>query len=112
MDQLRQIAGGVFLALALAGGVVAHPVPLALAGLILLQGAALAWAALGFALASRLWLIRQVENGAEPIPWSWRLLRLRDMVSAFVFARSYFVRVVRSRGARFRVDARGDLSGA
>lgn len=98
--------------LGFAGSVVTYPVPLALAGLVLLPGAAAAWGVLALALASRLWLIRRVEKATEPIPGSWRLLVLRDMVSLFVFARSYFVRVVRWRGARFRVDARGDLSGA
>jgi len=95
-----------------AGSVVTYPVPVALLGLVLLAGAPAAWGVLALALASRFWLIRQVEKAAEPIPGSWRLLVLRDMVSLFVFARSYFVRVVRWRGARFRVDARGDLSGA
>jgi len=98
--------------LGVAGSVVTYPVPIALLGLILLQGAAAGWIVLALALASRLRLIRQVEKVAEPIPGSWRLLPLRDMVSLFVFVRSYFVRVVRWRGARFRVDARGDLSGA
>jgi ceramide glucosyltransferase len=98
--------------LGFAGSVVTYPVPVALLGLVLLQGAAAAWGVLALALAARLWLIRRVEKAAQPIPGSWRLLVLRDMLSLFVFARSYFVRVVRWRGARFRVDARGDLSGA
>jgi hypothetical protein len=33
------------------------------------------------------------------------------MLSLIVFVGSFFVRVVHWRGARFRVDARGDLSG-
>lgn len=98
--------------LGFAGSVVTYPVPVAVLGLALLQGAPAGWAVFALALASRLWLIRQVEKAAGPIPGSWRLLVLRDMVSLFVFARSYFVRVVRWRGARFRVNARGDLSGA
>jgi ceramide glucosyltransferase len=94
-----------------AGSLVTHAAPLALLGGVLLQGAPAALAVLGAALVARLWLLRQVEKVAEPVAGAWWLLPARDMLSLIVFVSSFFVRVVHWRGTRFRVDARGGLSG-
>jgi ceramide glucosyltransferase len=94
-----------------AGSIVTHAVPLALLGVVLLRAAWLALAALAIALICRLWMIRQVEKVARPVVGAWWLFPARDMFSLIVFVSSFFVRDVRWRGTRFRVDARGGLSG-
>jgi ceramide glucosyltransferase len=94
-----------------AGSIVTYPLPLALIGVLLTQAAPSALAILAAALICRAWMIRQVEKVAAPIPGAWWLFPARDMLSLIVFAGSFFVRVVHWRGVRFRVDARGDLSG-
>jgi ceramide glucosyltransferase len=94
-----------------AGSLVTHPLALALLGVLFMRGAPPALAILAVALICRAWMIRQVEKVAAPIPGAWRLFPARDMLSLIVFVGSFFVRVVHWRGARFRVDARGDLSG-
>jgi ceramide glucosyltransferase len=94
-----------------AGSVVTYPLPLALLGVLALQGAPISLAILVLAAASRAWLIHQVEKVTEPTPGAWWLLPARDILSLIVFVGSFFVRVVHWRGTRFRVHARGDLSG-
>lgn len=94
-----------------AGSIVTYPLPLALIGVLLTEAAPWALAILALALICRAWMIRQVEKVAEPAPGAWWLFPARDMLSLIVFVGSFFVRVVHWRGARFRVDARGDLSG-
>jgi ceramide glucosyltransferase len=93
------------------GSVVTYPLPLALLGVLALQGAPISLGVLALAAASRAWLIHQVEKVAEPTPGAWWLLPARDILSLIVFVGSFFVRVVHWRGTRFRVHARGDLSG-
>jgi ceramide glucosyltransferase len=94
-----------------AGSLVTHPFALALLGVLFTRGATPALAILTAALICRVWMIRQVEKVAPPILGAWWLFPARDMLSLIVFVGSFFVRVVHWRGARFRVDARGDLSG-
>lgn len=94
-----------------AGSVVTHPVPLALIGAIVLGGAWPGLAALVFALICRAWMIRRMEKVTRPIAGAWWLFPARDMLSLIVFVSSFFVRTVHWRGSRFRVDARGGLSG-
>jgi ceramide glucosyltransferase len=94
-----------------AGSIVTYPLPLALIGVLLAQAAPGALAILAVALICRAWMIRQVEKVAEPVPGAWWLFPARDMLSLIVFVGSFFVRTVQWRGARFRIDARGDLSG-
>ena len=99
-----------------AGSVVTHPLPLALLGVVLLVAAPqilLVWALVIFAVAlmCRAWMLRQAEKVTAPVPGAWWLFPARDMLSLVVFVGAFFVRTVQWRGARFRVDARGDLSG-
>jgi ceramide glucosyltransferase len=94
-----------------AGSVVTHPVPFALIGAILLGQAWPGLAALAIALICRAGMIRQLEKVARPVAGAWWLFPARDMLSLIVFVSSFFVRVVHWRGTRFRVDARGGLSG-
>jgi ceramide glucosyltransferase len=94
-----------------AGSVVTYPLPFALAGVLLTQAAPGALAMLAGVTICRLWMMRQVEKVAEPVAGAWWLMPARDILSLIVFVGSFFVRVVRWRGAKFRVDARGDLSG-
>ena len=93
------------------GSIVTYPLPLAFIGVLLTQAAPSALAILAVALICRAWMIRQVEKVAPPVPGAWWLFPARDMLSLIVFVGSFFVRTVHWRGARFRVDARGDLSG-
>jgi ceramide glucosyltransferase len=94
-----------------AGSGLTHVVPLALIGVALTGGAPAGWAVLGMAIAARLWLMREVDMFAPRVPRAWRLLAARDILSFAVFLASFFVRVVDWRGARFRVDSQGGMSG-
>jgi ceramide glucosyltransferase len=81
-----------------------------LAALVVLQGAAVAAAALAVALASRAWLIRRTDAAAPHVPGDWWLFPARDMLSAAVFAGSFLVRRVEWRGSRFRVQVGGGMA--
>lgn len=94
-----------------AGSAVTHAVPWGLISAFLWAGAWPGLAALAIALICRAWMIRQVEKVTQPIVGAWWLFPARDMLSLIVFVSSFFVRVVHWRGTRFRVDARGGLSG-
>jgi ceramide glucosyltransferase len=94
-----------------AGSVVTHAVPLALIGAVLLRGAWPGLAALAIAIICRVGMMRQMEKVTRPVAGAWWLFPARDMLSLIVFVSSFFVRVVHWRGTRFRVDARGGLSG-
>jgi ceramide glucosyltransferase len=94
-----------------AGSVVTYPLPLALLALLFLGVTAVAVAALGAALASRLFLVfnsrRRLGNDKGYYIW---LLPLRDALSFFVFLASFFGRTVEWRGRRFATDTDGALA--
>jgi ceramide glucosyltransferase len=93
------------------GSVVTHAFALALLAVLMTGGAAFALAGLGAALVARLWMVSAVEKAAPCAKGAWWLVPARDILSFAVFVGSFFVRVVDWRGARYRVDRRGDLSG-
>jgi ceramide glucosyltransferase len=93
------------------GSVVTHAVVWGLIGAILLGGAPVALAVLALALVVRLWTMRRVANISGSRPWRWWLTPGRDILSFAVYVGSFFVRVVEWRGARFRVDPRGGMTG-
>ncbi|MDB5447312.1 MAG: hypothetical protein JWQ97_2629 [Phenylobacterium sp.] len=93
------------------GSAITHAVVLALIGVGLTGAAPPALAVLAIAVACRLWMIRQVKLVTPSANDAWWLFPARDILSFAVFAGSFFVRVVDWRGARFRVDPRGGLSG-
>lgn len=93
------------------GSGVTHAFVLALIGVILLQASPLSWAVLAAAAACRLWMMRHVSQVTAPAKASLWLFPLRDVLSFVVFVASFFVSVVDWRGARFRVDQDGGLSG-
>jgi ceramide glucosyltransferase len=93
------------------GSVVTHAMVWGLIATALLGGAPVAVVALVAALLVRLWMMRQVANVSGVGPWRWWLAPVRDIVSFAVYLGSFFVRVVEWRGARFRVDPRGGLTG-
>jgi len=92
-----------------AGSVVAHPLALALLGLLL--GAPPLWAILGLILAFLVrWAsIRFNERslGLSRAP-AW-LIPLRDLLSFVVYTASFFTRDVAWRGRRFRIDRAGRM---
>lgn len=93
------------------GSGVTHAVVLALLGVALRGAAPAALAVLATAIGCRAWMIRQVAQATSPAKDPWWLFAARDILSFAVFVGSFFVRVVDWRGARFRVDLRGGLSG-
>ena len=93
------------------GSGVTHAFVLALLGAILLQGSPAALAVLALAAGVRLWMMRHVAQVTAPAKASLWLFPLRDVLSFVVFVGSFFVSVVDWRGARFRVDHSGGLSG-
>jgi ceramide glucosyltransferase len=93
------------------GSVITHAVAWGLVATALLGAAPIALAALALALVVRLWIIRRVANVSGTGPWRWWLAPVRDILSFAVYLGSFFVRVVEWRGARFRVDPRGGLTG-
>ena len=94
-----------------AGSLVTHPTPFALAGVFLTHAAWPGLATAAIALICRGGIVSQVEKVTQRIDGAWWLLPARDMLALIVFVSSFFVRVVHWRGTRFRVDARGGLSG-
>jgi ceramide glucosyltransferase len=93
------------------GSVVTHAVVWGLIATALLGGGAVALATLTLALIVRLWMTWQVAKVSGAAPWRWWLMPGRDILSFAIFLGSFFVRVVEWRGARFRVDPRGGLTG-
>jgi ceramide glucosyltransferase len=94
------------------GSAVTHAAVWALIATALLRGAPMALAVLAVAILVRLWMMREVEKVTGTRLSRWWLTPARDILSFAVFVGSFFVRVVEWRGARFRVDPRGRLSGA
>jgi ceramide glucosyltransferase len=93
------------------GSGITHAFVLALFGFILLRGAPAALAVLVIATICRLWMLRQVAKVTAVANEPWWLFPVRDILSFVVFVSSFFVSVVDWRGARYRVDQSGDLSG-
>lgn len=93
------------------GSGVTHAFVLALVGAVLLHGSPLSLAVLAAAAGCRLWMMRNVAQVTASVKASLWLFPLRDVLSFVVFVGSFFVSVVDWRGARFRVDRSGGLSG-
>lgn len=93
------------------GSAATHAVVWGLIAVALLKGAPVAMAALAFAILARLWMARRMANVSGSRGWRWWLLPVRDILSFAVYLGSFFVRVVEWRGARYRVDPRGGLTG-
>jgi ceramide glucosyltransferase len=93
------------------GSGVTHAFVLALMGAALLRGSPVALGVLAITIACRLWMMRHVTKVTAPAKASLWLFPLRDVLSFVVFVGSFFVSVVDWRGARFRVDQNGGLSG-
>lgn len=93
------------------GSGVTHAFVLALIGAALTGGSAAGLAVLGVAVACRLWMMSNVLRAARPKTAFLWLFPVRDVLSFAVFVASFFVSVVDWRGARFRVDQSGGLSG-
>ena len=93
------------------GSGVTHAFALALLGVVCLGAAPAALAVLAVAIGCRLWMLRQVVRVTAVADEPWWLFPLRDILSFVVFVSSFFVSVVDWRGARFRVDQGGGLSG-
>jgi ceramide glucosyltransferase len=92
------------------GSVVTHPVPLALAALLLTGYSPLAVAVLASAIVARFLLSFAIDRA---VGYGGRLLWLlpvRDMLSFGVFASSFLGHAVEWRGEKFHVSANGDLS--
>ena len=93
------------------GSGVTHAFVLALIATLLLHGSPIALAVLALATGVRLWMMRHVSQVMRPAKAPLWLFPLRDILSFGVFVASFFVTVVDWRGARFRVDRSGGLSG-
>ena len=90
--------------------VVTHPFPLALAGLVLLGGGLVPFAAVAAALAARFILKFRVEKAFGVAAGPLWLLPLRDTISVSVFMASFFGQKVAWRGSRYEVEASGAMS--
>jgi len=93
------------------GSGVTHAFVLALIGAALLQASPASLAVLALTMIIRVWMIRHVAGITAPAKASSWLFPLRDVLSFVVFVASFFITVVDWRGARFRVDQSGGLSG-
>ncbi len=93
-----------------AGSGISHAVPAALIGLVLLQFSVLGAGVLALAMASRLFLMWQVDRQTKTKPGAWILMPLRDVLSFVVYLASFAVNTVTWRGRRFRIAADGTLS--
>ena len=91
------------------GGGITHPLPFALAGALLTGLDPRALAALALVLATRWFLMAQVNAAANLSAKNWALLPLRDLLSFAVYLGAFVARDVRWRGHRFRVTPEGAL---
>jgi ceramide glucosyltransferase len=92
------------------GSIVTYPIPVALLALVFLGISPLSLSALGWALASRLFLVFKSGHcldGRRDYLW---LLPLRDVLSFVVFLASFFGKTVAWRGRRFATRADGALA--
>ncbi len=92
-----------------AGGIITHPLALALAAMPL-GGGADAVALVLAALVCRLVLCAAVARRFGPPPGPWWLVPARDLVSFAVFAASFLGATVVWRGQRYRVASNGTLT--
>jgi ceramide glucosyltransferase len=93
-----------------AGSAITHPLPFALAALLLSGFSAIAWMILLATLACRLFVPIQVERlpgGGKGSVW---LSPLRDLLSFAVFLASYMPGAVNWRGRRYNVGADGTVT--
>jgi ceramide glucosyltransferase len=90
--------------------IVTHPLPLALAGMALLGGGPVAFAAVAAALLARIILWFRVEKAFGAASGPLWLLPVRDTISVTVFLASFFGQKVAWRGTRFAVGASGAMS--
>jgi ceramide glucosyltransferase len=93
-----------------AGSAITHPLPFALAGLLLSGFSAIAWMILLVTLACRLFVPIQVERlpgGGKSSLW---LSPLRDLLSFAVFVASYMPGAVNWRGRRYSVGSDGTVT--
>jgi ceramide glucosyltransferase len=93
-----------------AGSMIAHPLPWALIAVLVGGGSAALLPAIGIAvasIASRMALLRQVEQTyALPIQAYW-LVPARDLLSFALFVLSFFGRQVSWKGRRYRMASAG-----
>jgi ceramide glucosyltransferase len=92
------------------GSVVTHPLPFALAALLLSDFSAIAWMILAGTLACRLFVPIQVERLSGGGKSSWWLSPLRDMLSFAVFVASFMPGDVNWRGRRYSVGSDGTVT--
>ena len=91
------------------GTVFTHAIPLTLLSVLLTGCAPAAVAALGLAIASRLWLASRMNawfSVSDPI---W-LVPARDLLSFVIYVGALFTRRVEWRGARFHVSSAGAMA--
>lgn len=91
------------------GGIVLHPLPLALAGAALLGFSGPGLAGIALALCARGAAAVQVSRASGERP-ELPLVPVRDLLSFAVFFSAFFARSVDWRGARLRIASQGRLS--
>ena len=96
--------------LAYAGSAVCHPLPWAVATVILRHGDPFCLATMTLVLLSRAFVARQVSRATGGQPVAWWLLPARDLLSSTIWAVAFVVRTVSWRGGRFEVSPDGVLT--
>ncbi len=92
------------------GSIVTHPLPLALAGALILGFPPIAWAAIAMVVVARLFLKARIDDITGVQAGSAWLLPVRDLLSFGVFLTSLFGGTVNWRGNRLRVEKDGLIS--
>ena len=95
--------------LSYAGSAVCHPLPWAVAAVVMRHGDWMSLAAVALVVLSRAFVAGQVSQAAGGRLVAWWLLPARDLLSSTVWALAFFVKTVNWRGGRFKVSPSGVL---
>jgi len=95
--------------LSYAGSIILHPLPFALASLVLLRGTLWSWAVFAVVCGARMFVMRRIDRFAGGTPGVWSLWPARDLLSVAIYLFAFLGKTVTWRGRTFRIDKSGRL---
>ncbi len=95
--------------LSYAGSAVCHPLPWAMAAVLLLHASIASLLVLAIVAASRLFVILEVDRVSRGAAGAWWLAPGRDLLSGAIWVAAFFVQTVSWRGQRLRIGREGLL---
>jgi len=91
------------------GSIILHPLPFALASVILLGGSLWGWGTLALVCAARMFVMGRIDRFAGGERGVWGLWPARDLLSAAIHMFAFLGKTVKWRGRTFRIDKAGRL---